>query len=141
MLGWLLDHYLYVFVLALMGVGLFGMFAHRNLAKKVIGMNIFTTAIYLFFIGGAVQQGAPPPVLPYPEIALDPGLSPDPANRPHLYVDPLPHLLILTAIVVGVGITGVALSLMIKIHQLTGTIEEDEVVARLSADEPQEKTS
>ena len=141
MFGWLLDHYLHVFVLALMGVGLTGMFVHRNLAKKIIGMNIFTTAIYLFFIGGAVQQGAPPPVLPYPEIMTDPSLVPQAAERAHLYVDPLPHLLILTAIVVGVGVTGIALSLMIKIHQLTGSVEEDEIIAKLSADEQQEANS
>lgn len=117
----LIDRYVYFFVLALLSIGLYGMFAMRNLAKKVIGVSIFTTAIYLFFIEGSVQEGATVPI-------IDPAYGTEAAA----YVDPLPHLLILTALVVGVGISGVALALVVRIFHAHGTLDEDEVVARLS---------
>ncbi len=116
-----LARYVYLFVLALLCIGLYGMFAKRNLAKKVVGMTIFTTAIYLFFIEGSVVEGGTAPI-------IDPALGTDPAH----YVDPLPHLLILTAIVVGVGIVGVALSLLVRIYRAHGSLDEDVVVLRLS---------
>ena len=118
-----LARYVYVFVLALLAIGLYGMFVKRDLAKKIIGMTIFTTAIYLFFIEGSVKDDAGPPVI-----------DPDVGVRPAAYVDPLPHLLILTAIVVGVGIVGVALALLVRIYRAHGTFDEDVVVARLSGD-------
>jgi multicomponent Na+:H+ antiporter subunit C len=125
------DRYVYVLVLTLLAVGLYGMLAKRNLVQKVIGMTIFTTAIYLFFIEGSVKDGGVAPI-------IDPELGSDPT----FYVDPLPHLLILTAIVVGVGILGVALSLLVRIHRLYGTLDEDELVAILSSDgAPQDGTS
>jgi multicomponent Na+:H+ antiporter subunit C len=114
------DRYVYFLVLVLLAIGLYGMFALRNLAKKVVGMTIFTTAIYLFFIEGSVIEDGTAPI-------IDPALGPDVA-----YVDPLPHLLILTAIVVGVGIVGVALALLVRIYQAHGTFDEDAVVASLS---------
>ena len=117
----LLARYVYLFVLALLCIGLYGMFAKRNLAKKVVGMTIFTTAIYLFFIEGSVVEGGLAPV-------IDPAVGSD----PDLYVDPLPHLLILTAIVVGVGIVGVALALLVRIYRAHGSLDEDVVVLRLS---------
>jgi multicomponent Na+:H+ antiporter subunit C len=120
-----LDRYVYVLVLTLLAVGLYGMLAKRNLVQKVIGMTIYTTAIYLFFIEGSVKEGAHAPI-----ISEELGGS-DAA----LYVDPLPHLLILTAIVVGVGILGVGLALLVRIHRIYGTLDEDELVAILSAPE------
>ncbi len=135
------DRYVYLFVLVLLSIGLYGMFAMRNLAKKLVGMTIFTTAIYLFFIEGSVKDGATAPI-------ISPAVGVDAAG----YVDPLPHLLILTAIVVGVGIVGVGLALLVRIYQAHGTLEENEVVARLSGspqagrrghplDEPAQATS
>ncbi len=120
----LADRYWYVLVLLLLAIGLYGMFALRNLAKKVIGMTIFTTAIYLFFIEGSVVEGGTAPVLD-PAVGLDPGR----------YVDPLPHLLILTAIVVGVAIVGVALALLVRIYRTHGTLDEDVVIDRLGREE------
>lgn len=120
-----LARYVYVLVLVLLAIGLYGMFAKRNLAKKIIGMTIFTTAIYLFFIESSVKDGATVPV-------IDPEIGPEPSA----YVDPLPHLLILTAIVVGVGIVGVALALLVRIHRTHGTLDEDEVVVRLTRGDP-----
>jgi multicomponent Na+:H+ antiporter subunit C len=115
------DRYVYVVVLALLAIGLYGMLAMGNLAKKLIGMVIFTTAIYLFFIHGSLQEGATSPI-------IDEALGSDPAN----YVDPLPHLLILTAIVVGVGVLGVGLALLVRIHRAHGTLDEAVVADRLS---------
>ncbi|MTV24333.1 cation:proton antiporter subunit C [Nitriliruptoraceae bacterium ZYF776] len=116
-----LDRYAYVVVLALLAIGLYGMLAIGNLAKKLVGMVIFTTAIYLFFITGSqVVDGAPP--------IIDDRLGTDPAA----YADPLPHLLILTAIVVGVGVLGVGLALLVRIHRAHGTFDEAIVADRLS---------
>ena len=118
----LAARYVYVLVLVLLSIGLYGMFGMRNLAKKVIGMTIFTTAIYLFFIEGSVKDNATVPII-HPAIGSDAAA----------YVDPLPHLLILTAIVVGVGIVGVALALLVQIYRAHGSLDEDVVVAQLSA--------
>jgi multicomponent Na+:H+ antiporter subunit C len=116
-----LARYVYLLVLALLAIGIYGMLAKGDLVKKVIGMTVYTTAIYLFFIEGSLQLGGTAPV-------IDPALGSDPAA----YVDPLPHLLILTAIVVGVGVVGVALSLLVRIHRAHGTLDEAVVARRLS---------
>lgn len=121
MIDLLLERYVYVLVLVLLAIGLYGMLVKGDLVKKVIGMTIYTTAIYLFFIEGSLQLDATTPV-------IDPELGSDPSN----YVDPLPHLLILTAIVVGVGIVGVALSLLVRIHRAHGSLDEAVVADRLS---------
>jgi multicomponent Na+:H+ antiporter subunit C len=115
-----LDRYVYVLVLVLLAVGLYGVLAKGDLVKKVIGMTIFQTAIYLFFIEGSLQQDATAPVLD--------ARGTDPA----LYVDPLPHLLILTAIVVGVGVVGVALALLVRIYRVHGSLDEAVVADALS---------
>jgi multicomponent Na+:H+ antiporter subunit C len=110
--GELLDRYVYLLVVVLLAVGLYGMLVHRNLVKKVIGMIIFQTAIYLFFIEGSVKEGATAPI-------IDPAIGDD----PELYVNPLPHLLILTAIVVGV-----AFALMLRIHRAYGSLDEHTII-------------
>lgn len=116
----LMSRYPYVMIAALMGVGLYGMTVKRNLMKKVIGMAIFQTSIYLFFIQGAVKQGATIPVL-----------SPELGTSPELYINPLPQVIVLTAIVVGVAITGVALSLIIVLYRRFGTLDEVELLRRM----------
>jgi len=119
-----LDRYAYLAVVALLAIGVYGMLASSNLAKKLIGMVIFTTAIFVFFIHGSIVAGGTVPI-------IDPELGSDPAA----YVDPLPHLLILTAIVVGVGVLGVGLALMVRIHQAHGTLDEVRIVALLEGRE------
>jgi multicomponent Na+:H+ antiporter subunit C len=114
-----LDRYFYVLVLTLLAIGLYGVLARDNLVKKVIGLTIFSTAIYLFFIEGSVQTGGTLPIID--------GRGSDPA----LYVDPLPHLLILTAIVVGVGVTGVALALIVRLYRRFGSLSEMEIARQL----------
>lgn len=111
----------YVAVLILLAIGLYAMFAKHNLIHKLIGMTVFQTAIFLFFIEGSVREGATAPV-----IVAELGSDPD------AYVNPLPHLLILTAIVVGAGTLGVALSLAIRLHRAYGTLEEDELTVAMA---------
>jgi len=105
----LLSRYNYVAVVVLLSVGMYMMIANRNLVKKVIGMNVFQTGIFLFFITSAYISGATPPLL----------------TREPPHVSPLPHVLILTAIVVGVSLTAVALALIVRIYSTYGTIRED----------------
>jgi multicomponent Na+:H+ antiporter subunit C len=99
----------YVGTFLLLGIGAYVMIASPNLVKKVIGMNIFQTGIFLFFIASAYIEGAQNPVL----------------EHAGPYVSPLPHVLILTAIVVGVSLTAVALGLIVRIYNEYGTLEAD----------------
>lgn len=123
MIDLFLDRYVYLFVFVLMSIGLFGVIAKSNLVKKTIGLTIFSTAIYLFFIQGSLQVGGTAPVID------------ERGSDPSLYVDPLPHLLILTAIVVGVGVVGVALTLMVRLYRSFGTLDEVAIIEQLSAGE------
>ncbi|MBN2013555.1 MAG: cation:proton antiporter subunit C [Candidatus Altiarchaeota archaeon] len=109
----ILAKYNYWISAVLMLIGFYAMMSKKNFIKKIIGMNIFQTAIILFYISIAdVKDGAAP-------ILVDDVL---------VYVNPLPQVLMLTAIVVGVSTTAVALSLIMKIYQEYQTIEEDEVL-------------
>jgi multicomponent Na+:H+ antiporter subunit C len=108
----------YLATFLLLGIGTYIMIASPNLVKKVIGMNVFQTGIFLFFIASAYIEGAANPVLT--------GEGP--------YVSPLPHVLILTAIVVGVSLTAVALGLIVRIYSEYGTLETD-VLREVRADE------
>ena len=119
-----LARYVYYLVVVLLAIGLYGMLAHRNLVKKIIAMLIFQTAIFVFFIEGSVKDDAEAPV-------LQPGRVVDAAD----YVNPLPHLLILTAIVVGVGVVGVAFALLLKLHRAYGTLDEEAILGAIGAAE------
>jgi multicomponent Na+:H+ antiporter subunit C len=110
-------------------IGLYGMLAQRNLVKKLMAMNILQVAVILFFIALADKSGATAPI----EM---PGVYSVAA-----YINPLPHALMLTAIVVGVSTTGVALALLIRIHRRYGTLEEPEVLAQLAAPLPPPSSS
>jgi multicomponent Na+:H+ antiporter subunit C len=116
----LLARYPYILIAILIGIGLYGMTIKRNLLKKVIGMTIFQTAIYLLYIQGATKLGGTIPVLSI-EIGTDPAL----------YINPLPQVIVLTAIVVGVAITGVALSLLLVAYRKYGTLDEDLLLQRM----------
>jgi len=107
------HNYTYFFMTLLLVIGLYGMIGKRNLVKKVIGLSIFQTAIFLFYIYGATYPGATVPV-------WDPRWGTSAAQ----YVNPLPHVLILTAIVVSVATTGVALALLIAIYRRYGVLDE-----------------
>ncbi len=114
-------HYPYWVVLALLVIGLWGMLLKGNLMKKVVGMTIFQSAIILFFILSAYKSGETVPI-------YDEALG---VEDPSLYINPLPHTLMLTAIVVGVAIVGVALALLIVIYRTYGTLEEPVLVERM----------
>ena len=120
MLEIFIRHYPYFFTTLLMMIGLYGMLAKRNLLKKLIGMNIFQSSIILFFICGSAKQGATVPV-------FDPRLGLDPTK----YVNPLPHVLMLTAIVVLVATMGVSLALLLLIQRRYGTLDEQDILKRM----------
>jgi multicomponent Na+:H+ antiporter subunit C len=114
----------YAFTLVLMAVGLYGMLLKDNYVKKLIGMNIFQGAIILFFIALGYKTGGTVPI-------WDPALGNDPTG----YMNPLPHGLMLTAIVVSVATTGVALALLIRIYARYGTLDESALLERLRRDD------
>ena len=109
----------WVYILLMM-IGFYAMIGKKNLMKKLIGMNIFQTAIILYFISTAVKRGATMPIL------LNHGHH-GPIEAAH-YINPLPHVLMLTAIVVMVSTTGVALAIVKMIYNRYGTLEEDEIL-------------
>lgn len=107
--------YSYWIVIVLMMAGLYIMIARYNLVKKIIGLSLFQTSIfYLYITIGKVEGGTAPILVDHEEL---------------VYSNPLPHVLILTAIVVGVATSAVALALIVRIHESYDTIEEDEIKA------------
>ena len=113
----LLGLFNYWVVVALMMIGFYAVIARRNLVKKVIGLNIFQVAVFALYITMGVVQ------LQWPEKAVAPVLT----EGEHQYINPLPTVLILTAIVVGVATTAVALALILRIQDAYGTVEEHEL--------------
>ncbi len=107
-----LGHFNYWLVVVLLMTGLYVVIAHQNLVKKLIGLSVFQTAVFIFYISmGKVDNGTVP--------ILVEGVE--------LYSNPLPHVLILTAIVVGVATSAVGLALVVRIRESYGSIEEDEL--------------
>jgi multicomponent Na+:H+ antiporter subunit C len=109
------EHYNYIVTIFLMMAGLYIVIARGNMIKKLVGLGIFQTSVYLLYIGPAKILGGTPPIL-------------DPAFK--VYSNPLPHVLILTAIVVGVATLALGLALVVRINEAYGTIEEDEIFAK-----------
>ena len=109
----------------LMIIGLYGITIKRNLMKKIIGLSILQTAIILFFISIGAKNKATIPII---EHAHESGHTAVQATH---YINPLPHVLMLTAIVVAVATLGVALALAIKIYKEYETLEEDEILTQL----------
>jgi multicomponent Na+:H+ antiporter subunit C len=116
------NYWLYI---TLMMVGLYAMIAKNNLIKKLVGMNIFQTAIILFYVSIGCKKGGTIPIIQHAR-----GTGPE-LIRAADYINPLPHVLMLTAIVVSVSTFGVALALAIKIHERYRTLEEDEILSQL----------
>lgn len=124
---YLVSHYNYWIYILLMMVGLYAMLAKNNLIKKVIGMSIFQTAIIVFYVSTGAKREATIPIIAH-------GHGHDTAHaviEAAHYANPLPHVLMLTAIVVSVGTLGVALALCLGIHRRYNTLEEDELQERL----------
>lgn len=117
------ERYNYLVFICLMMVGLYAMITKTNLVKKIIGMNILQTAIILFYISLGFKKNASIPIYHHGHGAAHGAMN---------YLNPLPHVLMLTAIVVAVATFGVALALAIKIYRLYGTLEEDEIHLKLT---------
>lgn len=115
----------WIYALLLM-IGMYAMIAKNNLIKKIIGMSIFQTAIIVFYVSIGAKKAATIPI-----IAHGHGHAETAIDAMH-YVNPLPHVLMLTAIVVSVGTLGVALAICLGIHRRYGTLEEDEIQERIS---------
>ena len=104
--------YNYWVVVFLMMAGFYVVISQGNLVKKLVGLSLFQTSVFIFYISmGKISGGAAP--------ILVEGIT--------TYSNPLPHVLILTAIVVGVATTAVGLALVIRIYEAYGTVEEDEI--------------
>ncbi|WP_248515548.1 cation:proton antiporter subunit C [Salinarchaeum laminariae] len=108
----LTSRYAYVLFALLLGIGLYMIVSSQNLVKKVIGLNLFQTALFLFFIASAYLAGGQAPIVHH-------------GGKEATYVSPLPQVIVLTAIVVGIAVTAVALALLVRIYAEYGTLEED----------------
>ena len=108
----------YWVVIVLMMIGFYTVISHDNLVKKLIGLNLFQTAVFVFYISMGKIAGSTAPILMH-----------GPGSEDVLYAHPLPHVLILTAIVVGVSTTALGLALVVRINEAYGSIEEDDVLA------------
>ena len=104
--------YNYWIVVFLMMAGFYTVIARGNLIKKIVGLNIFQTSVFILYISAGKVEGGTAPI-------LDESIT--------VYSNPLPHVLILTAIVVGVATTSLGLALVVRIREAYGTIEEDEI--------------
>jgi multicomponent Na+:H+ antiporter subunit C len=116
----LAGHYAYWVTVLLMITGLYIAIARGNLVKKLIGLGVFQTSVYLLYIAPGKLVGGTAPILAAPF---------------RVYSNPLPHVLILTAIVVGVATLALGLAIVVRIREAYGTIEEDEIVAQDRAQE------
>jgi multicomponent Na+:H+ antiporter subunit C len=121
MLDFFLGHYAYWFTVILLCVGLYGMIFKKNLIKKTIGLAIFQISVVLYFVSIGSKWDATVPV-------RDPGI---PVDQVANYLNPLPHTLMLTAIVVGVAILGVAFTLLMAIYNRYETLDEQELLEKI----------
>lgn len=104
----------YWIVIVLMMAGLYIVMSSGHLIKKIIGLNVFQTSVFIFFISMGTVDGGTAPI-------LKEGFS--------VFSNPLPHVLILTAIVVGVATTALGLAISVRVFEAYGTVEEDEIAA------------
>ena len=119
-------HYNYWVVIFLMMAGLYVVVSRGNLVKKIVGLNIFQVSVFLLYISMGKVSGGTAPIL---------------TGEPEIFSNPLPHVLILTAIVVGVATTALGLALVVRIREAYGTIEEDEIQAANRAIEDEEEAA
>lgn len=131
MIGWIAEHvfakYNFWIATLIMLIGLYATIARGNLLKKLIGLSIFQTAIFLLFIslgdvGTMASWGLHSGTAP---IVWTPGIQ-----KGYIYANPVPHVLMLTGIVVSAATTAVALALVIRLYEEYGTIEEDEIAEK-----------
>lgn len=111
---------IYTLVMILFFLGVYGMVLSKNYMKKLMAMNVMQVAVIYFYLCFAQKDGA--------MIPIQNGITTDPS----MYINPLPHGLMLTAIVVSLGTTGVAIALLMRIKEIYGSVEEVEVLRRAS---------
>ena len=110
----LLGQWNYYLVITLMMIGFYAVIARGNMVKKMVGLNIFQTSVFMLYISmGKISEGTAPILT---------------GEADTVYSNPLPHVLILTAIVVGVATTAVGYALIIRIQESFGTIEDDDII-------------
>jgi multicomponent Na+:H+ antiporter subunit C len=109
----IIAHYNYLITIFLMVAGLYIVVAKSNMIKTLLGLGVFQTSVYLLYLSPGKILGGTPPIL---------------AENIEVYSNPLPHVLILTAIVVGVATLALGLALVVRINEAYGTIEEDEIM-------------
>lgn len=114
------SHYVYWMLFAVMLTGLYVVISHGNLLKKLIGLSVFQVGVFLFFISLGKVTGGSAPII---------------SADVDTYSHPLPQVLILTAIVVGVATLAVGLALAVRLFEAYGTVEEDEVIERDAAEQ------
>ena len=114
----IVGHINYWLFIVLMMTGLYIVVSKGNLVKKIVGLNIFQTSVFMFYISIGKITGGTAPIFPL-DMKVDPEV---------VYSNPLPHVLILTAIVVGVATTALGLALIVRIREEFGTIEEDDLL-------------
>lgn len=115
------ERFNYAVIILLMMIGLYAVIATGNLVKRLVGLSIFQTSVFLLYISISKVFGGAPPIFDYKEMAYD-RLDPN-----AVYSNPLPHVLILTAIVVGVATLSVGLALVVRIREAYGSIEDDTI--------------
>ena len=112
-------------------IGLYIVIARGNLIKKIVGLNIFQTSVFMFYISIGKVSGGTAPIFP-----VDMKINPT-----TLYSNPLPHVLILTAIVVGIATTALGLALIVRIREAYGTIEDEDITLLESQEQKIENQS
>lgn len=115
-----LGVYNYLVVILIMMTGLYITIANPNLIKKIIGLNLFQVSVFILYISFAYIDGGTAPI-------YDESIT--------VYTSPLPHVLILTAIVVGISTTALALAIVVLIKKSFGTIEEDKIIQQMRDEE------
>jgi len=126
----IIANYNYWIYITLMMIGLYAIIAKNNLVKKIVGMNVFQSAIILFYISIGAKRGATIPIIAQIQGGHNPSVGHQTIDAAR-YINPLPHVLMLTAIVVAVATLGVALALAIKVYNRHQTLEEDEILAQI----------
>jgi multicomponent Na+:H+ antiporter subunit C len=106
------THFNYWLVIVLMMTGFYLVIARPNMVKQLVGLALFQASVFIMYISFAYVTGGSAPII---------------AEGREIYANPLPHVLILTAIVVGIATTAVGLALVVRIHEAFGTIEENEI--------------
>ncbi len=123
----IVSHWNYLAVITLMMIGLYIAISRGNLVKKVMGINVFQASVVLLYVSMGKVSGGTPPIL------IE-------GRSDVVYSNPVPHVLMLTAIVVGVATTALGLALVVRIKEAYGTVEEDEIVALDRAEDERERS-